>query len=163
MDLKEGPPFDVIGGLSFSDDGRHVSYAGADIKTGFGGDKGLGRAVIDGEPGPQFEGEKSSSMLQAMATGPTSLVAGNFGDLSVRLHGVSAPVFSADSSRVAYLGPPGQGKGSGRRRRPARAAVHRHCLRSAVQPRRQADRVPRAPRQGRRGGHRGRTAGAAVR
>ena len=102
VDLKEGPPFDVIGGLSFSDDGRHVSYAGADIKTGFGGDKGLGRAVIDGEPGPQFEGEKSSSMLQAMATGPTSLVSGNFGDLSVRLHGVSAPVFSADGSRVAY-------------------------------------------------------------
>jgi len=54
VDLKEGPPFDVIGGLSFSPDGRHVSYAGADIKTGFGGDKGLGRAVIDGQPGPQF-------------------------------------------------------------------------------------------------------------
>jgi Tol biopolymer transport system component len=103
VDLKEGPPFDVIGGLSFSDDGRHVSYAGADIKTGFGGDKGLGRAVIDGEPGPQFEGEKSSSMLKAMATGPTSLVSGNFGDLSWRVHGVSAPVFSADGSRVAYV------------------------------------------------------------
>ena len=103
VDLKEGPPFDVIGGLSFSDDGRHVSYAGADIKTGFGGDKGLGRAVIDGEPGPQFEGEKSSSMLKAMATGPTILVPGYFGDLSWRVHGVSAPVFSAGGSRVAYV------------------------------------------------------------
>ena len=102
VDLKEGPPFDVIGGIRFSDDGRRFSYAGADIKTGFGGDKGLGRVVIDGEPGPQFEGEKSSSMLKALATGPTSLAPGYFSDLSVRLHGVAAPVFSADGSRVAH-------------------------------------------------------------
>jgi len=102
VDLKEGPPFDVVGGLSFSPDGRRFGYAGADIKTGFGGDKGLGRVVIDGEPGPQFEGEKSSSMLKALATGPTSLAPGYFSDLSVRLHGVAAPVFSADSSRVAH-------------------------------------------------------------
>ena len=103
VDLKEGPPFDVIGGIRFSDDGRRFSYAGADIKAGFGGDKGLGRVVIDGDPGPQFEGEKSSSMLQALAAGPTSLVPGYFGDLSHKLHGVSAPIFSPGGSQVAHV------------------------------------------------------------
>jgi hypothetical protein len=103
VDLKEGPPFDVIGGLRFSRDSRRFGYAGADIKTGFGGDKGLGRVVIDGDPGPQYEGEKSSSLLQSLATGPTTLAPGYFGDLSSRLHGVSAPVFSRDGSRVANV------------------------------------------------------------
>ncbi len=99
----EGPPFDVIGGLEFSRDGRRFGYGGAVIKTGFGGDKGLGRVVIDGEPGPEYLGEKSTSVLKALATGPTSLVPGYFGDLSHWLHGVSSPVFSPDGSRVAYV------------------------------------------------------------
>jgi Tol biopolymer transport system component len=108
VDLKEGPPFDVIGGIRFSDDGRRFSYGGADIKTGWGADKGLGRTVIDGEPGPQFESQRSSSVLQSMMGGATILVPGYFGDLSWRLHGVSAPVFSADGSRVAYVAHRGQ-------------------------------------------------------
>jgi len=103
VDGKEGPPFDVIGGLKFSHDGRHFAYGGADIKSGFGGDKGLGRVVIDGEPGPQHQGEKTSSFLKAMAMGPTSLAPGYFADLSHWLHGVSSPVFTPDGSRVAYV------------------------------------------------------------
>jgi WD40-like Beta Propeller Repeat len=100
VDLKAGPPFDVIGGLRFSAGGQRFSYAGADVKTGFGGDKGLGRVVVDGEPGPQFEGEKAGMFIEK--TEQPSLIPGYFGDLSIKRHGVGAPVFSTDASHVAY-------------------------------------------------------------
>jgi hypothetical protein len=110
VDAKEGPLFDVVGGLGFSQDGRRVGYASSDVKSGFGGDKGRGQVVIDGEPGPQFEGEKSSSVMQkgssfvlSLPMGATTLAHGYFHDLAHRLHGVSAPVFSADGAHVAYV------------------------------------------------------------
>jgi hypothetical protein len=103
LDGKEGPPFDVIGGLEFTRDGRRFGYGGAMIKGGLGGDKGLGRVVLDGELGPEYLGEKTSSFLKAMAMGPTSLAPGYLPDLSHWLHGVSSPTFSADGSHVAFV------------------------------------------------------------
>jgi hypothetical protein len=98
VDLKEGPPFDVVGGFAFGPDGRRFGYGGADIKTAFPGDKGLGRVVIDGEPGTPFEGEKPGAWMK----GQPSLVAGYFDELICRVHGITAPIFSGDGSRVAY-------------------------------------------------------------
>jgi hypothetical protein len=72
QDGKEDAPFDIIGGIGFSPDSRRFAYAGANVDRGFGKQKALGRAVIDGTPGPQFEGVQIGSLLRGMATGITT-------------------------------------------------------------------------------------------
>ena len=103
LDGKEGPPFDILGGLAFSSDSRRFSYAGADVHKSLGSQKAQGRAVVDGEPGPQFEGNQVGSLTRSMLTGTNvAIVEGYFNQLFSDTHGVTAPVFSPDGTRVAY-------------------------------------------------------------
>ena len=114
LDGKEGAPFDTVGGLTFSADSRRFAHVGADIQGGFKGNKGKGRAVIDGEPGPQFEGTQlplsNSEALDPTASSDLATYLVTRGKLDpvygshllYWFHGVSRPVFSADGSRVAY-------------------------------------------------------------
>ncbi|MBP1778548.1 MAG: hypothetical protein H6Q86_4559 [candidate division NC10 bacterium] len=103
LDGKEGPPLDLLGGLAFSSDSRRFSYAGADVHKGMGGSKARGRVVVDGEAGPEFEGNAVGTFLQNLAAGGVKeIVLGYHFSLFSNIHGVTAPVFSADGSRVAY-------------------------------------------------------------
>ncbi len=103
LDGKEGPPFDIVGGLEFSSDSRRFAYAGIDVHQGFGKQKATGRAVIDGVAAPEFEGGQIGSLIKSMATGSIpQLVLGFFWQLFSETHGITAPVFSPDSRRVAY-------------------------------------------------------------
>ena len=52
LDGKEGQPFDIIGGMAFSSDGRRFVFAAANVRKSFSSEKSQGRAVVDGEPGP---------------------------------------------------------------------------------------------------------------
>lgn len=107
IDGKEGSPFDIIGGLGFSADGRRAAYAGVDVRSGFANEKALGRAIIDGTAGPDFEGKQIGSLLSSMATGSTPhLARGYFPQLFADTHGLTAPVFSPDGKRVAYAARP---------------------------------------------------------
>jgi roadblock/LC7 domain-containing protein len=105
VDGKEGPPFDVLGGIEFSRDGRRFTYAGADIDKGFTGDKARGRVVVDGEPGPQFEGRKVGTFGDVLRTGGmvATIAFGYSASFSHEFHGVSSPSFNADGNRVAYV------------------------------------------------------------
>lgn len=114
LDGKEGGPFDTVGGLTFSADSRRFAYAGADIHGGLTGNKGKGRVVVDGEPGPQFEGTtlplSNPGALDATdfrGLVPILLTRGKLDPvyasyLLYRFHGISRPIFSPDGSRVAY-------------------------------------------------------------
>jgi Tol biopolymer transport system component len=103
VDGKEGPPFDIVGGIVFSADSRRFAYAGAEVDQGFGKQKAVGRVVVDGVPGAEYEGSQVGGLLKNLATGSvTRLAVGYFSELVSGTHGVSAPVFSPDGSRVAY-------------------------------------------------------------
>jgi hypothetical protein len=103
LDGKEGPPFDILGGLAFSYDSRRFAYAGADVHRSLGSQKAQGRAIVDGESGPQFEGNQVGSLTKSMVTGTNvAIVEGYFSQLFSDVHGVTAPVFSPDGTRVAY-------------------------------------------------------------
>ena len=68
LDGKEGTPFDIVGGIGFSSDSRRFAYAGADVNRGFGKQKAVGHATIDGTAGPTFEGAQIGSLLKNAAT-----------------------------------------------------------------------------------------------
>lgn len=103
VDGKEGTPSDIVGGIRFSSDSRRFAYAAADVKRGFGKQKAVGRATIDGIAGPVFEGAQVGSLLKSMATGSTTeIITGYFRQLWADTHGVTAPAFSPDAARVAY-------------------------------------------------------------
>jgi hypothetical protein len=103
LDGKEGTPFDIVGGIGFSSDSRRFAYAGADVNRGFGKQKAVGRATIDGTAGPTFEGAQIGSLLKNFATSSTPyLLVGYLPQLLSDTHGVTAPVFSPDGRRVAY-------------------------------------------------------------
>ena len=103
LDEKEGTPFDIVGGIGFSSDSRRFAYAGADVNRGFGKQKAVGRATIDGTAGPTFEGAQIGSLLKNFATSSTPyLLVGYLPQLLSDTHGVTAPVFSPDGRRVAY-------------------------------------------------------------
>lgn len=103
VDGKEGKPFDIIGGLTFGQNGNRWGYAGVDVHRGFGKEKGVGHVVIDGVEGPEFEGNQIGSLLGNMARGSVPhLLLGYFEQLLSGPHGVTAPVFSPDGQRSAY-------------------------------------------------------------
>lgn len=103
VDGKEGMPFDIVGGIRFSDDSRRFAYAGADVHQGFGKQKASGRVVVDGVAGAPLDGKQIGSLLKSAATGSTPrLVLGYFPQLDSETYGVSSPVFSPDSKRVSY-------------------------------------------------------------
>jgi hypothetical protein len=103
LDGKEGVPFDIVGGIRFSGDSRRFAYAGADVHQGFGKQKAVGRVVIDGTAGAALDGRQIGSLLKSAATGSTPrLILGYFQQLDSETYGVSSPVFSPDSMRVAY-------------------------------------------------------------
>jgi Tol biopolymer transport system component len=103
VDGKEGTPSDIVGGILFSSDSRRFAYAAADVKRGFGKQKAVGRATIDGAAGPAFEGAQVGSLLKNAATGSTPQIrTGYRTQFWVDTHGVSTPVFSPDAARVAY-------------------------------------------------------------
>ena len=103
LDGKEGPPFDILGGLAFSSDSRRFAYAGADVHRSLGSQRAQGRTILDGEPGPQFEGNQVGSFKKSMVTGTsTVIIEGFFSQLLSDIHGVTAPVFSPDGARVAH-------------------------------------------------------------
>jgi hypothetical protein len=102
VDGKEGPPFDIIGGLRFSADNRRFAYAGANVHQGFGSQRASGRVVVDGVAGPEFEGRQIGSLVKAALEGVDRLVVGYLSGLQSELHGVSSPAFGPDGSRVAY-------------------------------------------------------------
>ena len=103
LDGKEGPLFDILGGLAFSSDNRRFAYAGADVHRSLGSQTAQGRAIVDGESSPLFNGKQMGSLKRSMLTGTNvAIVEGLFGQLSCDIHGVTAPVFSPDGTRVAY-------------------------------------------------------------
>lgn len=103
VDGEEGPPFDIIGGFAFSADGKRFAYSGVEVHQGFGKQNSTGRVIIDGTPSPGFDGAQVGGLLKSMATGATEqLQLGCFRKLLADLHGVTAPVFSPDGSRVVY-------------------------------------------------------------
>ena len=103
VDGKEGTPFDIVGGIRFSADSRRFTYAGAEVKRGFGKQKAVGLATIDDVAGPAFEGAQVGSLLKSMASGSTpTIVTGYRTQFSSDTHGVTTPVFSPDAARVAY-------------------------------------------------------------
>jgi hypothetical protein len=103
LDGKEGPLFDILGGLAFSSDSRRFAYAGADVHRSLGSQRAQGRAMVDGESSPLFSGNQMGSFKRSMLTGTNvAIVEGLFGQLSSDIHGVTAPVFSPNGTRVAY-------------------------------------------------------------
>lgn len=115
LDGKEGQPFDAVVGLTFSRDSRRFGYEGAEIKSAFMlGNRGKGRVVVDGEPGPQYEGSQlplsvpdaldatvSSGLVPLLLT-RSKLDPAYASYLFYRFHGVSRPAFSPDGARLAY-------------------------------------------------------------
>ena len=81
LDGKEGPPFDILSGLAFSSDSRRFD-AGADVHKSVGSQKAQSHAVVDGEAGPQFEGNQVGSFTKSMLTGTyVAIVEGYFNQL----------------------------------------------------------------------------------
>ena len=56
VDGKEGPHFDVLGTLMMSADGRRHAYGCAQNKMRVVVNRAIGRLVVDGKPGQEFEG-----------------------------------------------------------------------------------------------------------
>jgi hypothetical protein len=92
----------------FGGDHHRVAYAGAEVKTGFGGGaKGIGRVIVDGEAGPAYEGKSTKSLGRIMleaAGGMTSYdqLAEGVAPFNVFRYGVSSPETSPDGQHIAY-------------------------------------------------------------
>jgi len=88
---------------AFSSDSRRFAYAGAEVHRSLGSQKAQGRAIVDGEPGPLFDGNQVGSFKKSMVTGTTvTILEGVFGQLLSDIHGLTAPVFSPDGTRIAF-------------------------------------------------------------
>jgi len=98
LDGKEGPPFDIIGGPTFSLLGGRFAYAGVNLD----GNKGRGMVIVDGQEGPLYKGGDPDSFLRVLAGSLTTLLPGCFPVLWADWHGVSSPVFSLDGQHVAF-------------------------------------------------------------
>ncbi len=94
--------------IFFGGDQRRLAYAGAEVKTGFGGgSKGIGRVIVDGEASPAYEGKstKSFGMLMLEAVGGMvsyhHLASGVVPFNALRF-GVSSPLPSPDGRHIVY-------------------------------------------------------------
>ena len=118
---------------AFSSDSRRFAYAGADVHRSLGSQKAQGRAIVDGESGPQFQGNQMGSFKKSMLTATNvAIVEGVFSQLLSDIHGVTAPVFSPDGARVAYAVHRGQDDAGGDCGRTAGTAVSFDCRRAGV-------------------------------
>ena len=93
VDGKEGAPFEAITGFRFSGDGKRFAYVGIrKIKINpFTLNKAVGCAVVDHEPGPDFEGVVEGAPVFRWS-----------GAVSSQTFGVSLPEFSKDGTHVAH-------------------------------------------------------------
>jgi hypothetical protein len=102
IDGKEGDPFDILGPLVLSPDGRRYAYGGARAKTPLL-ESAIGRLVVDGRAGPEYSGEVlNHSSRMAMYGMEEKLKQGLLESLVSSLHGVSDPAISPDGQHVAH-------------------------------------------------------------
>jgi hypothetical protein len=99
IDGSSNPGYEVISRLTFSPDGKHYAYAGADNKGGFKKQKIFGTAVMDGQPVATYEGKGMTGSWSALG-GSEEIMVGGVRDLVTDFHGVSSPEFNPDGILV---------------------------------------------------------------
>jgi hypothetical protein len=119
IDGNRGPEFAQIGPIVFSADGAHYAYGGSGLQIAFKKDETSGTIVLDGKPGPSFQGRglpgawvtllDAPIIAAAVYTGgtfvyPAVFVPGHFiastNVLSASLDGVSDPAFDRNGNLV---------------------------------------------------------------
>jgi hypothetical protein len=103
----QGPPMEIISRPVFEPISGRFAYAGAIVeRRPMRGQRAYGLVVIDGKPGPSFEGQNLggglSGFLNAAAGVQQFIVTGIRPHLTARWHGVSSPILSPDGQHVAY-------------------------------------------------------------
>jgi hypothetical protein len=113
VDGKAGPAFAEVRGISFSEDGKHVGYFGT--KPGSGAQSSIWQAVIDGQPGPEFQdipvngvvfspdGRRTAYVGKRVIGTHYRALAMIDGNKSLDYDECSDFLFSADSRHVAYI------------------------------------------------------------
>lgn len=105
--VVEGKPGPAFGALSwpifFGSEGSRFAYAGAEIDIGFGGSgKGIGQIIVDGEPGPSYEGKSTKSFGMALLD-TAGRVSVGYGIYETALHGVAtARMFAGVDDLTRY-------------------------------------------------------------
>ncbi len=99
VDGKPAPSFDAISDLSFSRDGRHYAFAGANSSMGFGSQEVRASMVVDGEIVDSAKGHGMQGgwtlfggQVQYMLKGPR--------EFSADFHGFGDPHYSPDGTLV---------------------------------------------------------------
>lgn len=120
VDGAPGPYFAQISPIAFSTDDRHYAYGGSRSQVAFNKDKTSGTIVLDGKPGPEFQGHglpgawvtllnapiiaaevySGGSFISPVVLVPGHLISGSR-VLSASLNGVSDPVFDVHGN-LAY-------------------------------------------------------------
>lgn len=120
VDGAPGPYFAQISPITFSSDDRHYAYGGSRSQVAFNKDKTNGTIVLDGKPGPEFQGHglpgawvtllnapiiaaevySGGSFISPVVLVPGHLISGSR-VLSASLNGVSDPVFDVHGN-LAY-------------------------------------------------------------
>jgi hypothetical protein len=99
VDGVQGPEFEVISYISFTNNGKHYAYGGAIAKLGFKKQKTFGSVVLDGQASGSYEGSGLSGAWTALA-GSTEYMAGGIRDLIPDFHGISTPQFSPEEKLI---------------------------------------------------------------
>ena len=120
VDGAPGPYFAQVSPITFSSDDRHYAYGGSRSQVAFNKDKTSGTIVLDGKPGPEFQGRglpgawvtllnapiiaaevySGGSFISPVVIVPGHLISGSR-VLSAGLNGVSDPVFDVHGN-LAY-------------------------------------------------------------
>jgi hypothetical protein len=101
IDGAAGPLFDVISDITFSRDGQHYAYGGAEAAAGFTKQQVLGSMVVDGKVlEPSYEGRGMLGSWTWLG-GTGRVIAKGLRRLSPDFHGVSDPEFTG-SGEVAF-------------------------------------------------------------
>jgi len=99
MPGHQGPPVDIVSRPVFGSNAGRFAYAGARVeRRAFRGERAFGQVVIDGTPGPVFEGQSVGGVGFSQAY----LALGVVPTLVARWHGVSSPNLSPDGQHIAY-------------------------------------------------------------